>query len=86
MNASLYKETIDGETYYDVYNTNTDASSENGTKDNLIEYVKSAADTYTYIAGDTLPNQTDDAGDTLGYTFKVDSITADYATITFTAK
>ena len=86
VNASLYKETIDGETYYDVYNTNTDESSENGTKDNLIEYVKSAADTYTYIAGDTLPNQTDDAGDTLGYTFKVDSITADYATITFTAK
>lgn len=85
VNASLYKETIDGETYYDIYNTNTDPSSQNGTENNLIEYVKSAADNYTYVAGDTLPKQTDDLGNTLGYTFKVDSITADYATITFTA-
>ena len=86
VNASLYAETIDGETYYDIYNTNTDASSEYGTVDNLIEYVKSAADTFTYIAGDTLPTQVDDQGNQLGYTFKVDAITADYATITITAK
>jgi hypothetical protein len=86
VNASLYKEVIDGETYYDIYNTNTDVSSESGTVDNLIEYVKSAADTFTYIAGDTLPTVTDDQGNVLGITFVVDSLTADYATITFTAK
>jgi hypothetical protein len=85
VNASLYKETIDGEVYYDIYNSNTDASSEYGTEENLIEYVKSAADTYTYIVGDKLPTLTDDMGKTLGYTFTVDALTADYATITFTA-
>jgi len=85
VNASLYKETYEGETYYDIYNTNTDPSGSYGTEDNLIEYVKSAQDTYTYIAGDTLPTQTDDLGNTLGYTFTVNSINADYATITFTA-
>ena len=83
VNASLYKEAYDGEIYYDVYNNNTDSSSYYGTEDNLIEYVKSAADTYTYIEGDTLPSVTDDNGDKLCYTLVVDEITSDYATITF---
>ena len=69
-----------------MYNNNTDASDEYGTEDNLIEYVKSAGDTFTYIAGDTIPTVIDDNGDVLGYTFVVDSITSEYATITFTTK
>ena len=82
VNASLYAQDYDGEIYYDVYNNNT-SSGQYGTEDNLIEYVKSAADTFTYIAGDSMPTQT---GNAIGYNFVVDSITADYATITFTAK
>lgn len=85
VNASLYKEVYDGETYYDIYNNNTDPSDEYGTEDNLLEYVKSAADTYTYVAGDTLSAATkDDQGNTIAYTFTVRSLTADTATITFT--
>ena len=85
VNASLYKEEEDGEVYYDIYNNNTDASDEYGTVDNLIEYVKSANDTFTYVAGDTMPvGVTNDSGDTLAYNFVVDSITDDVATITFT--
>lgn len=92
VNASLYAETEDGETYYDIYNNNNDVSYEDGgTVNNLIEYVQSAPDaedangTYTYIAGDTLPNNIKtDSGETLAYNFVVDSITEDAATITFT--
>lgn len=84
VNASLYKEVLDGETYYDVYNNNTDASDEYGTEDNLIELVKSANDTFTYIAGDTSPTIKDDNGNTLAYSFVIDSIEGDTATITFT--
>ena len=87
VNASLYSEDYDGTTYYDVYNNNTDSSDEYGTYDNLIEYVKSANDTFTFIAGDTLPaNLKDDNGNTLAYNFVVDSITDDTITITFTKK
>ena len=83
INASLYKEIYDGKTYYDVYNNNTSPSDSSGTENNLIEYVKSSSDTYTYAEGDTLPTVTDDSGNTLAYTFVVDEITSDYATITF---
>ena len=69
---------------YDVYNTNTSASSDYGTEDNLIEFVLSEAGTYTYVEGDRLPTLTDDFGNTVIYTFTVDSITEDCATITFT--
>ena len=87
VNASLYSEVYDGETYYDVYNNNTDASDQYGTKDNLIEFVKSAGDTFTYIAGDTLPNNVvDDNGVALKYTFTIDALTSDYVTITFKVK
>ena len=84
VNASLYREVYDGETFYDVYNNNTDASFEGGTVNNLIEYVKTAGDTYTYIAGDTMSKVTTDNGDALIYNFVVDSINGDTATITFT--
>ena len=86
INSSLYAEDYEGETYYDVYNNNTSASSEYGTVDNLIEYVKSAEGNYTYAVGDSLPTVTDDNGNTLGYTFTVDALTADSATLTFTKK
>ena len=84
VNASLYREVYDGETFYDVYNNNTDASNEYGTVNNLIEYVKTAGDTYTYIAGDTMSKVTTDNGEALIYNFVVDSINGDTATITFT--
>ena len=84
VNASLYKEVLDGETYYDVYNNNTNASDEYGTENNLIEFVKTAGDTFTYVAGDTSPTITDDNGKALAYSFVIDSIEGDTATITFT--
>ena len=85
VNASLYSEVYDGETYYDVYNNNTDASDQYGTEDNLIEYVKSSAGNFTYVAGDSISaNTTDDQGNKIAYTFTVDSLTDTTATITFT--
>ena len=87
VNASLYREDYEGEIYYDIYNNNTDASNQYGTEDNLIEFVKSASDTFTYIAGDTMPqNVLDDNGNALKYTFTVDALTSTQATITFTLK
>ena len=88
VNASLYSEEYEGETYYDIYNTNTDVSDPYGygTEDNLIEFVKSGNDTFTYVVGDTLPSVTDDNGNKLGYTFTVDALTSTSATITFTAQ
>ena len=86
VNATLFSEEYGGEIYYDVYNNNTDPSDEYGTENNLIEFVKSANDTYTYIVGDTLPVTKDDSGKTLGYTLVVDALTADTATITFTKR
>ena len=86
VNASLYAEEYDGQTYYDVYNSNTDASSEYGTADNLIELVQSGEGHDNFVAGDSLPTLTDDAGNALGYTFTVDAITTDGATLTFTKR
>ena len=86
VNASLYAEEYDGTTYYDVYNSNTNVSGEGGTEDNLIEFVLSGEGHYTYVVGDTLPTLTDDFGDALGYTFTVDSLDAESATITFIKK
>ena len=86
INSTLYREEYEGEIYYDVYNTNTDPSDEYGTKDNLVEFVKSAEGNFTYVEGDSLPTVTDDLGNRLGYTFTVDSLTEDCATITFTKK
>ena len=83
VNASLYSENYNGDLYYDIYYNNTDASDEYGTEENLIEFVKSSSDTFTYIAGDSLPTVTDDNGKNLSYGFTVDSINGDVATITF---
>ena len=85
VNASLYCEEYDGDIYYDVYNNNTSYTGEDGygTVNNLIEFVKSADDNFTFVEGDSLPRQTDDLGDNLSYTFTIDALTEDSATITF---
>jgi hypothetical protein len=69
--------------YYNVHNNNTDPSDEIGTENDLIEYVKSAADTYTYVEGDRLPTVIDDNGNTLGFTFTVESLTDSEAILIF---
>ena len=84
VNASLCADDSYDELYYDIYNNNTDASDSYGTEDNLIEYVKSANDTYTYIEGDTMSSTKDDNGNVLQYNFVVDSFADGVATITFT--
>jgi M6 family metalloprotease-like protein len=85
VNASLYKEIYEGETYYDVYNNNTDASDEYGTEDNLIEYVTTKTGEYVYGVGDSLSaSTTDDQGNKIAYTFTVDALTDTTATLTFT--
>ena len=85
VNASLYEREVDGEIYYDVYNTNTDPSDSYGTVDNLIEFVKNPADTFTYIVGDSLSSSiTNDNGAKIAYTFTVDAMENGIATLTFT--
>jgi M6 family metalloprotease-like protein len=89
VNSSIALEDYKGEDYYHVHNSNTDSSIEGGygTEDNLIEFVKSANDTFTYIEGDTLPSGIElDNGEELAFTFVIDALTSEYATITFTAK
>ena len=80
VNASLFKEVYEGETYYDVYNNNTDPSDDYGTVDNLIEYVLTSKGEYVYGVGDSLNESA------LPYTFTIDALTDDTATITFTKK
>ena len=86
INASLYEYDYDGKTYYDIYNTNTDDSDEYGTYDNLIEYVTMQNGDYVYGVGDTLPSIVDDQGNTLCYSFTIDALTDESATITFNKK
>lgn len=85
VNASLYKEVIDGETYYDIYYNNTDASDEYGTEENLIELVETTEGTIVHREGMTSnSNILDDNGNKISYVFTVDSLTDTTATITFT--
>ena len=87
VNASLFKEVYEGETYYDVYNNNTDVSdTEYGTKDNLLEFVTTSDGDHIFGVGDTLPSTYDDSGNKLGYTFTVTSLTDRTATLTFTKR
>ena len=85
VNASLYVETIDGVTYYDVYNNNTDVNDPDGygTENNLIELVENG-NGYVFTQGDSLSANTRlDNGEKIAYTFTVDTITKDSATLTF---
>ncbi len=85
VNASLYKEEDGGYIYYDVFNNNTDASDDYGTEDNLITFIKSTADEFTYVQGSAVSkNTTDSKGKKIAYTFTVDSLSGDTATLTFT--
>ena len=85
INASLYSEEYDGTTYYDVYNNNTDPDGdpEYGTEDNLIEFVTAKDGSLMFFEGDSLPTVYDDLGNKLGYTFTVNSIESEKATLTF---
>ena len=85
VNASLYSEEYDGVTYYDIYNTNTHESDEYGTKNNLIEFVKSPVGNFTYIEDYGLSSSvTDDLGNSISYTFEVISFSNGKATLEFT--
>lgn len=85
VNASLQMYEYYGETYYDVFYNNTHESDYYGTSENLIEFVKSPSDTFVYTLGMTSSSNTvDDLGNKISYTFTVDSLTSDSATITFT--
>ena len=85
VNATVYEEEYYGEPYYYIYNTNTDASNDYGTEDNLLEYIKQTDGTYVYGVGDCLSaNVKDDNGTKIAYTFQVDELTDTTATITFT--
>lgn len=85
INATLQIEYDDQKSPYIVYNNNTSVGP-NSTKNNLIEYVVSGDDDYIYTVGEALPTTTDDSGNELIYTFIVDALTEEYATITFTKK
>jgi hypothetical protein len=86
INAELYTEVYEGETYIDIKNNNTHSSDQYGSEDNLVEFVKNSSGDYVYGENDKLPNVTDDNGNSLGYTFTVVSIGENEATITFTKK
>lgn len=87
VNASLYKEIENGETYYDVYNNNTSANDSDGygTEDNLIELISNGyLGGYVFQKGDSLGTVADDQGKNLAYTFTVNALTDTTATLTFT--
>ena len=86
INATLYKEIYEDETYYDLYYNNTDASDRDyGTEHNLIELVKNGSD-YVFGAGDKLSTVYTDSGNALQYTFTVNSLANGTASITVTKK
>ena len=85
VDASLYYEEYEGEIYYDVYNTNTEAQNEGGTLNNLIELMPHGSE-YVYIEGESMKSATDNTGKVLGYTFTVVELTDTEATITVSAK
>ena len=84
VNAAMYMQ--EDKDHYDVYNNNTDVSHEYGTENNLIEYIPSASGSLIYGVGDTLPTVIDDYGNELIYSFTVDALTGEHATITFSVK
>lgn len=86
VNASLYVDTEDGETYYDVYNNNTNPDDPDGygTENDLIELVECANGGYVFGLYDCLSTDTyTDSGEKLAYVFTVNSFIGDQATITF---
>ena len=86
VNASLFGESKDAKTSYDIYNNNTSPTTKYGTVNNLIEYVTDDDGSFVFGVGDTLPSVTTDSGEQLGYTFEVISLTSSGVTVKFTAK
>ena len=87
VNATLYVDESYGDPLYDIYNSNTNYWDPNGygTLDNLIEFVTTESGEYVYGVGDSLASDTmNDSNEAIAYTFTVDSITSDSATLTFT--
>lgn len=89
VNAELVTEYYDGEGWTSLKNTNTSVSNKwdsyDGTKDNLIEFVKGSNQNYVYGVGDSLSKTIkDDAGKKIAYTFTVDKLENGKATLTFT--
>ena len=85
VNASLYKEVEGTQTYYDVYYNNTDISDTYyGTEENLIELVNNTTYGYTFGVGESLSSTIKtDAGERIAYTFTVNALTEEGATVTF---
>ena len=68
LNAAIYM--VEGRDNYDVYNKNTDAVHEQGTKDDLIEFVLSENYNLIYGVGESMSTVTDDYGNELIYNLK----------------
>ena len=86
INSSLYKEVYGSDVYYDIYynNSTPNVGDYPGTTNNLIEFVKYSNTEFVYTQGCTSSNSIiDDQGNKISYTFTVDSLTDEYATITF---
>ena len=83
VNAAMHK--LEDSEYYDIFNRNTDSSHPEGTENNLIEFVL-FNNRYIYSVGDTMTNVIDDYGNELIYSFTVDALCDEYATITFNKK
>ncbi len=86
VDASLYKEVQDGEVYYDIYYNNSSSYGQGSSENNLIEYVKQSSRSYVYGVGDSLGTVYSNSGSALEYTFTVNALNGDTATITFTKK
>ena len=83
VNASYYVEEYYGETYYDVYNNNT-LEGEYATQDMLIEFILNGNDIVYGVNDSSSKNIKDDNGDTLAYSFKVNSLNGSTASLTIT--
>ena len=80
VNAAMHK--IEGNVYYDIYNRNTDPSHPQGTENNLVEFVLNNY-SFAFGVGETMTGVIDDYGNELMYSFIVDALSEEYATITF---
>lgn len=85
VNASLYYEKASVKTYYYLNNDNASFAEQYNSVKHLIELKRCKSPYgYSFTVGTTLPQLKDDLGNLLEYTFKVDSLSDDKATITFT--
>lgn len=87
VNASLYYEEYGVKTYYYLNNDNTSSSYEYSTAQHLIEIKRCKSPYgYSFSTGSVLPQLKDDLGNNLGYTFTIDELGENGATITFTKR